>query len=52
MADKDDQNTKSQGKNQAADLRPMPSQAEGDLETVEEDLEQKRKSDDTSGQKH
>jgi hypothetical protein len=52
MADKDDQNTKSQEKNQAADMRPIPSQAEGDLETVEEDLEQKRKSDDTSGQKH
>jgi len=52
MADKDDQNTKSQGKNQAADLRPMPSQAEGDLETVEEDLEQKRESNVNSGEKH
>ena len=49
MADKDDQNTKSQGKNQAADLRPIPSQAEGDLE---EDLEQKRESNVNSGEKH
>ena len=28
-------------KNLAADTRPIPSQAEGDRETVEEDLEQK-----------
>lgn len=28
-------------KNLAADTRPVPSQAEGDLETVEEDLEEK-----------
>lgn len=28
-------------KNLAADERPVPSQAEGDLETVEEDLEEK-----------
>jgi hypothetical protein len=28
-------------KNLAADARPVPSQAEGDLETVEEDLKQK-----------
>ena len=27
----------------AAEERPVPSQAEGDLETVEEDLEQKEK---------
>jgi len=28
-------------KNLAAEERPVPSQAEGDLETVEEDLEEK-----------
>ena len=28
-------------KNRAADERPVPSQAEGDLETIEEDLEEK-----------
>lgn len=30
-------------KNLAADERPVPSQAEGDLETVEEDLEEKER---------
>ena len=30
-------------KNLAAEERPVPSQAEGDLETVEEDLEEKSK---------
>ncbi|MGA8027408.1 MAG: hypothetical protein WB992_09695 [Bryobacteraceae bacterium] len=30
-------------KNVAAEERPVPSQAEGDLETVEEDLEEKEK---------
>lgn len=30
-------------KNLAADERPVPSQAEGDLETVEEDLEAREK---------
>ena len=30
-------------KNRAAEERPVPSQAEGELETVEEDLEQKAK---------
>ena len=30
-------------KNRAAEERPVPSQAEGDLETVEEDLEDKSK---------
>jgi hypothetical protein len=29
----------------AADERPVPSQAEGDLETIEEDLKQKEKQD-------
>ena len=30
-------------KNLAAEERPVPSQAEGDLETVEQDLEDKEK---------
>ena len=30
-------------KNLAAEERPIPSQAEGDLETIEEDLEEKEK---------
>ena len=30
-------------KDLAAEERPVPSQAEGDLETVEEDLEQKER---------
>jgi hypothetical protein len=30
--------------NLAAEQRPIPSQAEGDLETVEEDLKQKEQS--------
>jgi hypothetical protein len=30
-------------KNLAAEERPVPSQAEGDLETVEEDLDEKAK---------
>lgn len=35
----------------AEEERPKPSQAEGDLETVEEDLEQKRaKNEKASGQ--
>lgn len=45
MADEKQQNTKPQDKNQTTDMRPIPSQAEGDLETVEEDLEQKRRND-------
>ena len=32
-------------KNLAADERPVPSQAEGDRETVEQDLKDKEKSD-------
>jgi len=39
-----DPNTRKQtqpDKNLAAEERPVPSQAEGDLETVEEDLEEK-----------
>jgi hypothetical protein len=32
-------------KNAAADERPVPSQAEGERETVEEDLERKKQQD-------
>jgi hypothetical protein len=32
----------------AADERPVPSQAEGDLETVEQDLAEKEKSNSAS----
>ncbi len=32
----------------AADERPVPSQAEGDLETVEQDLAEKEKAESTS----
>lgn len=32
---------KQRDKNLAAEERPFPSQAEGDLDTIEEDLEQK-----------
>jgi hypothetical protein len=32
-------------KNAAADQRPVPSQAEGDRETVEEDLKEKQQKD-------
>ncbi len=32
-------------KSRAADERPVPSQAEGDLETVEEDLEDQDRED-------
>ena len=38
-------------KNLAADQRPVPSQAEGDRETVEEDLEAKEKQEKSTGQK-
>jgi len=42
MAEQKGQQTSSQpDKNVAAEQRPVPSQAEGDLETVEEDLERK-----------
>ncbi len=34
-------------KNLAAEERPVPSQAEGDLETVEQDLEEKEKQSDS-----
>jgi hypothetical protein len=38
---KGQQSSSQPDKNLAADERPVPSQAEGDLETVEEDLEEK-----------
>ncbi|MBV8812346.1 MAG: hypothetical protein JO033_27055 [Acidobacteriaceae bacterium] len=38
-------------KDLAAEERPKPSQAEGDLETVEEDLEQTAKTKPTDAQK-
>ncbi|MBV9158344.1 MAG: hypothetical protein JO097_18930 [Acidobacteriaceae bacterium] len=39
----DKQKASQPDKNLAADERPVPSQAEGDLETVEEDLEHREK---------
>jgi len=42
MTDTNQQDTKSQDNKRAADMRPVPSQAEGDLETVEEDLARKK----------
>ena len=37
---------KPKDKDLAADTRPVPSQAEGDLDTIEEDLEQQEKKKD------
>jgi hypothetical protein len=37
-------------KNVAAEQRPVPSQAEGDVQTVEEDLESKEKQEQSSKQ--
>jgi hypothetical protein len=48
MTDTNQQDTKSQDNKQAADMRPVPSQAEGDLETVEEDLARKKLTNDAS----
>ncbi len=36
-------------KDEAAEERPVPSQAEGDLETVEEDLKQKEEQEKRGG---
>lgn len=41
MKDKRKQETDSPDSNEAAEQRPVPSPAEGDLETIEEDLKQK-----------
>jgi hypothetical protein len=46
MTDTNQQDTKSQDNKRAADMRPVPSQAEGDLETVEEDLARKKLTND------
>ena len=43
MNDERRQQTDLRDKDEAAEERPIPSQAEGDLETIEEDLEQKEK---------
>jgi hypothetical protein len=40
---KGQQSSSQPDKNLAADERPVPSQAEGDLETVEEDLKDKER---------
>lgn len=48
MAEQKGQQRSSQpDKNMAAEQRPVPSQAEGDLETVEEDLKEKDQEDKT-----
>jgi len=41
MQDERKQETDLRDKAEAAEERPVPSQAEGDLETIEEDLKQK-----------
>jgi hypothetical protein len=43
MNNRNKQNTDLPDKDKAAEQRPVPSQAEGDLETVEEDLAKKEK---------
>ncbi len=43
MKDERKQETDLRDKDEAAEERPIPSQAEGDLETIEEDLKQKEK---------
>lgn len=41
MGDEKKRDTTQPDKNLAAEERPVPSQAEGDRETIEEDLEEK-----------
>jgi hypothetical protein len=41
MSDEKNPRNNQPDKGKAADERPIPSQAEGDLETIEEDLRQK-----------
>ena len=41
MSNKQEKKNTQPDKNLAADQRPIPSQAEGDRETIEEDLRQK-----------
>lgn len=43
MKNKNKQENDLRDKDEAGEERPIPSQAEGDLETVEEDLKQKEK---------
>ncbi|MGI9071892.1 MAG: hypothetical protein ACR2JB_11415 [Bryobacteraceae bacterium] len=43
MKDEKKQETDLRDKDEEAEERPIPSQAEGDLETIEEDLKQKAK---------
>jgi len=49
MADQD--KSSQPDKELAADERPKPSQAEGDRETIEQDLEAKSKAEKTGGKK-
>ena len=52
MKDKAKQETDLRDKDEAAEERPVPSQAEGDLETIEEDLkrnEERPKEGNASG---
>lgn len=41
MSEEKKQGNTQPDKNRAADERPVPSQAEGDLETIQEDLREK-----------
>jgi hypothetical protein len=41
MKDETRQDTDLRDKDEAAEQRPVPSQAEGDLQTIEDDLKQK-----------
>jgi hypothetical protein len=43
MEDQRNQEPDLRDQDEAAEERPIPSQAEGDLETIEEDLKQKEK---------
>ncbi len=43
MNDQEKEKSDLRDKNKAAEERPVPSQAEGDLDTVEEDLKEKEK---------
>jgi hypothetical protein len=43
MADQKNTEKNQPDKNLAADARPVPSQAEGDRQTIEEDLKEKEK---------
>ncbi|HZQ51817.1 MAG TPA: hypothetical protein VFB14_06445 [Bryobacteraceae bacterium] len=51
MSDQKKGQTSQPDKNLAAEQRPVPSQAEGDLETVEEDLEAREEKGKSAGQK-